>query len=160
MSIGLSFNVQEVGTRRMVRALDRLAQANTDKLLDTTGQLIENQVRHRIKTERRSPKGKKWAKLSDHYAKSKKRKRPRGSLLVFDDELRDTMQHQTEQGNVVVGSALPYAATHQYGDKRLGFGTTMVTIPARPFLGLSAQNEDDVLSTINDFFEHELGILL
>jgi phage gpG-like protein len=51
--------------------------------------------------------------------------------------------------HVEVGSQLPHAAIHQFGGKA-GKGR-QVFIPARPFIGMSAGAERDIIDTINAY---------
>lgn len=59
---------------------------------------------------------------------------------------------------VVIGSGMEYAATQQFGAKKGAFGKTRRNgpipwgdIPARPFLGISAQDERTITSVINEY---------
>jgi phage virion morphogenesis protein len=58
-------------------------------------------------------------------------------ILIQSGALRGSIHYVASSDNVLIGSALVYAATHQYGRTR-GRGTP---IPARPFLVV--QPEDD-----------------
>lgn len=51
--------------------------------------------------------------------------------------------------SVTIGSRLKYAAIHQFGGKA-GRGKK-VTIPARPFIGMSASAERAIIDTINGY---------
>ncbi|VEH67135.1 Mu-like prophage protein gpG [Rodentibacter pneumotropicus] len=50
----------------------------------------------------------------------------------------------------LVGTNEPYAAIHQFGGKA-GRGRS-VTIPARPFLVLTPQDEADILDDVQHYF--------
>ena len=59
---------------------------------------------------------------------------------------------------VEIGSGTKYAATHQFGAKQGAFGRSKRggpipwgDIPARPFLGISAQDERTITSVINEY---------
>ena len=52
---------------------------------------------------------------------------------------------------VEVGTNVEYAAIHQFGGDEVG-----INIPARPYLGLSPDNEADLLSVVEDFIEEAL----
>lgn len=50
-----------------------------------------------------------------------------------------------------VGTNVEYAAIHQFGGDEVG-----INIPARPYLGLSPDNEADLLGVVEDFIEQAL----
>ena len=54
---------------------------------------------------------------------------------------------------VEVGSALVYAAIHQLS----GAGTKRPNIPARPYLGVSDQDEQDLADAVETFWTRSLG---
>lgn len=114
-------------------------------LLDSLGAEIATQTQRRIREEKTGPDGRDWPEWSERYAK---RRRGRGGSKLFrEGDLDDSIQHfLRDAGEVVVGSSLVYAATHQFGDPGRG-------IPARPFLGFSPENERDLEAIIEDWME-------
>ncbi len=56
---------------------------------------------------------------------------------------------EATRNSVTVGSRLKYAAIHQFGGQA-GRGKK-VTIPARPFIGMSRTAEQDIINTINGY---------
>lgn len=73
--------------------------------------------------------------------------RRRGTLRVTD-QLRDSIHYQLIGHNAVsIGSNKVYAAIHQFGGRsREGW-----YVPARPYLGLSRENSDEILGIINEY---------
>lgn len=66
--------------------------------------------------------------------------------------LRNSIQIQrVTDTESVVGTKLPYAAIHQFSG-RAGRGRK-VTIPARPFIGVSAQGKDEIMAIIRRHLE-------
>lgn len=134
---------------RIDRRLDRLRRevgSAFPALLDALGAEIATQAQRRIREEQSGPDGEEWPPWSERYAA---RRRGRGgSLLLRDGHLDDSLQHFVRPAGdeVVVGSTLVYAATHQFGDPDRG-------IPARPFLGFSPANEDDLEAVLADWME-------
>ncbi|MCZ7599370.1 MAG: phage virion morphogenesis protein [Gammaproteobacteria bacterium] len=61
------------------------------------------------------------------------------------------MTHAAGAKQVEVGTNLVYGAIHQFGG-RAGRGHS-VNIDARPYLGLSAEDEDEVVGILRDFVE-------
>lgn len=96
------------------------------------------------------PEGRKWTPLTPRYAKAKgKRKNALRGILTLTGALRDTIAYQAGPRAVQVGSNRAYAAIHQLGGKT-GRGGTM---PARPFLGLSAGDREEIVAILADFVE-------
>jgi phage virion morphogenesis protein len=132
-------------------ALGRLNDAQLAQLMYEVGALIEDQTKLRIADEKTSPEGAPWAPWSARYAGTRNAKNSRRhSLLVGEGDLRDSIQNFTTGLEAVVGSNLIYAATHQFGDAARN-------IPARPYLGLSADNrtaiEELVAGRIEDLLQ-------
>lgn len=131
---------------------------NTRALMSSIGEALVSGVKARFRSEE-DPEGKKWQPSARASAEG-------GKTLTDTARLRDSIEHAETASKVMVGSALPYARIHQEGGtirpkqaKRLIFkgpgGKTVaakqVTIPARPFLGVSKADMDEVKATIQDF---------
>lgn len=131
--------------RRLAELRNEVASA-FPALLDALGAEIETQTRRRIREEKTGSDGEEWAPWSERYAA--RREGRGGSLLLRDGHLDDSIQHFVRHGSdeVVVGSTMVYAATHQFGDPDRG-------IPARPFLGFSPANEDDLEAVLDDWMD-------
>ncbi len=100
------------------------------------GALLESSTKERIATDKKSPDGQSWAPWSEAYGAT------RGghhSLLVSDGSLRDSVQSFSSGREVRVGSNLVYAAIHHFGGEEVD-----MNIPARPWLGLSRADEEDI----------------
>lgn len=130
-------------------ALGRLASADLDDLAFNAGALIEASTRERIATEKAGPDGAAWAPWSDAYAATR---RGGQSLLVQGNHLLGSVQNYTDGWTVKVGSNLVYAAIHQFGGViENGFGRGIrITMPARPYLGLSAADRQAVEALVSD----------
>ena len=75
-----------------------------------------------------------------------------GKPLVDHGILRGSITHQAHPGSVDVGTNLVYAAIHQFGGEA-GRKSHRVTIDARPYLGLSPDDETEVVAILRDFVE-------
>jgi len=128
--------------RRLRRAAGDLAPAFRD-----FGESWLNSTRARIENQE-SPSGHPWAALSERYRQRKRRNKDK--LLISRGHLMGTLNYQASAQEVAVGSPLIYAATHQFGDERRG-------IPARPFLGLSDEDRDELLRVVNDHLSAALA---
>lgn len=119
-----------------------------------------------------APDGARWAPLSPGYLPFK-----RGPGILRGSAMRGGLQGSVtmdaDDRSVVIGSNKVYAAIHQFGGvirprtaRRLLFrnargavwGSAMeVTIPARPYLGLSRRDEETILQTTEDALARALG---
>lgn len=146
MSTGLVYDLS--GLRELEGRINGLARLNKPELLDIVGATVESQTRRRIQDEKEGPDGKSWPSWSAKYAK----RRPGGrTLLMSDDQLLDTLTHaRVDQDSVEVGSNMIYAATHQFGDGDRN-------IPSRPYLGISGDNETDLIREIDNYLDSVMG---
>ena len=126
------------------------------ELMDGIGRLVQEQTRHRIKTEKTAPDGTPWPANR------------RGTSILYDSHrLAESIDYLSTLDEIKVGSPLIYARIHQVGGtirpkngKALRFFAghnnqpvyvKSVTIPARPYLGLSADNIAEIESVVSDF---------
>jgi phage virion morphogenesis protein len=136
-----ALNLEAVDTR-----IGRLAFLDLRQLLEGIGAEVESQTRRRIVDEKTDPDGNEWAPWSPKYSETRHQGQ---SLLENQGHLLDSLMHEVQGTDVLVGSNLAYAATHQYGDPER-------SIPARPYLGLSAENEADIVRMTVDFLDETL----
>lgn len=73
-----------------------------------------------------------------------------GTPLVDTENLMSSITSYYDNDSAEVGTNEPYAAIHQFGGKA-GRGRK-VDIPARPFLVLTPQDEDDILEDVQAYF--------
>ena len=73
-----------------------------------------------------------------------------GTPLVDTENLMNSITSYYDNNVAEVGTNEPYAAIHQLGGKA-GRGRK-VDIPARPFLVLTPQDEDDILEDVQAYF--------
>jgi len=135
---GTRFKV-EIDDAAVRRTLERIVAAGEDltPALEDIGEALLASHFDRWRREE-APDGTPWAPLSPKYAARKARKRPNAGILVFDDLLR-SLAWQVQGDELELGTGRVYGATHQFG--RGG-------IPARPFLGLSGDDEAEVLEIL------------
>lgn len=98
--------------------------------------------------------GKKTGKLTQKGAGYAMSKKP----LVRDGFLQDTIDYQVDGNTLLVGSPQKYAAVQQFGAQQGEFGRTRRNhpipfgdIPARPFLGVSDEDERSILETLGHY---------
>jgi len=113
--------------------------------------------------EETAPDGSRWVALNPLYASGKRRP---GILREsgMSGGLQDSISGEVQGHSVIVGSNKIYAAVHQFGAtitprgaKALHFMmggqkivARSVTIPARPYLGLSARDEETIQEAAED----------
>jgi phage virion morphogenesis protein len=145
---GTHLQVDTRGIERLARRIGKLASAQRGELLDAIGFEVENQTRRRISDEKRAPDGTPWPDWSPRYAQTR---HGGHSLLQGEDDLLDSIQYLVRGDQVEVGSNLVYAAIHQFGGAEVG-----MPIPARPYLGVSPENEADILAVVEDYLDQVL----
>lgn len=150
-------------------AFDRLRSSGGDGLiqacLKNIGIAVVRQTRQRF-TDGKDPRGNAWAPLNPEYAKGK-----RGTKILQEQGmaggLMGSVTDRVGDGYVEIGTNKVYGAIHQFGGTirprtadflvfKLGGRTVFarkVTIPARPFLGLSTANKAELLDIIADHIE-------
>lgn len=164
--MGAAVEIIEQGLSEAIAALDRLTALDRHELMDTLGRTVQLQTRRRITSEKTAPDGTQWPPTWRG-----------GSTLYLTGALAQSIDYISSQTEVHVGSPLVYARIHQLGGtvkakdgKALAFSVPggfrkalpggsekaflkSVTIPARPYLGLSASNIDEAEAVIADFME-------
>jgi len=140
VGIAVNLDVDVSGLRPLVSALDDQALGD---IMYGVGQLVESQTKERIATEKRAPGGAAWAPWSPDYATTRGAAQ---SLLVSENNLLTSIQNYTRGLTAEVGTNLVYGAIHQFGGADVG----KAGLPARPYLGLSAQNEADIRDLVID----------
>ena len=112
-------------------------------LPDALGAMVESQTRRRIEEERTAPDGTPWPAWSKDYGATR---HSGHALLQGEGDLVDSLFHETTSDGAEIGTGLVYGATHQFGREENH-------IPARPFLGLSPDNEAEITQLIADLVE-------
>ena len=149
----VSLVVQSHGIGEAVNRLTRLANWRPNDAARKIAPILESQTRRRIEAEKTSPEGRAWAP-----------NRTRTSILLRTGRhLRDSISHRASGGDAIVEATWKYAHVHQKGAtirpksaRRLVFMlgdrkvfASQVKIPARPFMGLSAANEKEIIAELN-----------
>ena len=139
----LSWDLRELET--IQTALNKAGGRSFKPMMESLALEIEEQTRARFETKE-GPDGP-WDNWSEKYAEKKAGSGQ--SLLRQDNYLEESITHNFSGSNgvnaqVAIGSPMIYAANHQYGDDDRG-------IPARAYLGITAEDEDDLVLIINDY---------
>jgi phage virion morphogenesis protein len=150
MSLGLRIETRELD--RLVERLNRLGRADRAALMTELASEGESQTRRRITDEKTAPDGTPWPAWSDAYAATRHGGQ---SLLQGEGDLLDSLTSDADAGMATWGSNLVYAAIHQAGGAP-GMPPGPAAIPARPYLGLSAENLDDMEGIAEDWLNEHL----
>ena len=144
--------------RALGNAIHRMG--DTQDLMDSIGEALRSSTLKRFDDEE-DPTGKKWKPSARATAEG-------GKTLDKEGHLKDSIDYHATSSKVMVGSNLPYARIHQLGGtiqpkkgKFLKFrgldGENVfvkeVTIPARPYLGISDDDREEIIATMTDFLE-------
>lgn len=154
----------EINDAEVRRAIDGLISAavNLQPALDEIGTMLVAATQQRFERGE-APDGARWPE-------SIRAREEGGQTLIDRGHLRDSITHRASAEEVEVGTNVLYAATHQFGATirarnarhlkfRLGdrfVSKTEVTIPARPFIGISADDRAEIAEILIDHLREAL----
>ncbi|MDC7787360.1 phage virion morphogenesis protein [Rhodoplanes sp. TEM] len=159
--MSIAIVVDTAGLDKLNALTSRLDTAQTEELLTDIGGLLESSTRERISETKTSPDGAAWPP----------NRAGTSILLQSGRHLLDSIAFIVGGDQVEVGSSWEYAHVHQDGAtitpktaQRLAFkvgGRTVfarkVTIPARPFVGFSAEDREKVERLATDWLGRLVG---
>ena len=121
-------------------------------IMRTVAQGVELQTKHRIRNEKTAPDGKRWAPWSEAYART--RKKGVHSLLMDTWAMSDDkLGSKSSATTATIFNTAPYAGRHQTGGFNINSQGRATVLPARPFLGLSRQNAEDIQNWLGPMLE-------
>ena len=92
----------------------------------------------------------KWTELSESTIKQRtKNKQWPGMILQISGQLASSVNTYYDNDSAVIGSNLDYAAIHQLGGQ--AGKNKSVEIPARPYLKLTDEDFEEILSVTENF---------
>ena len=148
----------------LVRQLGQLIGALThpEPALRSIGEELQRTTQDRFDPgQKKSPDGTPWARNSPVTIARKGRDNPLYERGILQGSIR--YQLSGARG-VEVGTNLVYGAAHQFGmvkgyagRTRRGAPIPWGNIPARPYLGLSADDETEVVRILRDYLERQTG---
>jgi phage virion morphogenesis protein len=177
MALSVQVDTRGEELARYQRLLDHLGRTDyKSELLESIGDVVERQTRRRISDEKTAPDGTAWTPWSAAYAKTRHGNQ---FLLQGEGDLLDSIEYQVQRNHVRVGSALAYAGVHQDGFsgsvqvpahirritqafgkvlkspvyQSVGSFTRQMEMPKREYLGLSSDNQTELLAVIGDFWQ-------
>ena len=153
-------------TRRLLKKLRSYAEIDKRRINAALAEGVRESTLERFK-ESRSPEGKRW-KTSIRAASEG------GKTLIDTSQLRNSIRSSSDDSGFAVGTNVKHAATHQFGAQgrtirarraktlRFQIGGAWVSkkkvrinIPARPFLGLSDEDMQEIKSTVEEYINRE-----
>lgn len=139
-----------------VKKLQNIAQQleKPRKLYGILGETLKKRHNERFKAEI-DPQGNKWKPLSPRTLASKRKNSKSLKILRQDGYLSDKTAYNVKDDGVEFGSAAKYARLHQFGGNT-GRGRK-VKIPARPWLGVSKTDEQELLRVANEHLKRVLA---
>lgn len=126
----------------------KLSSSEERDILEAIGTEIETQIEERFENQR-DVSGNKWKDISQKTREYYNKKGIVGSILSRTRQLRDTIESQVNNSQLLTGATKVYAAVHNFGDDSRN-------IPQREFLGLSSDNYADIENIINEFLENSI----
>lgn len=145
----------KLDSKLVLQQLERLSKgaANPRPALLAIGESLVESTKKRFGSSS-APDGKPWAANSALTLKRKRGSKP----LVNEGTLRDQIGYVESGNQLTIFSSMIYAATQQFGAKQGAFGRSRRntpipwgTIPARPFLGVSNDDEKMIVETVSEY---------
>ncbi|MGN0153503.1 MAG: phage virion morphogenesis protein [Lachnospiraceae bacterium] len=142
--------------------LRRLNDMNVDKtgVMNAIAEGLRTSTEERFQAQE-TPEGTKWEE-------SRRASESGGKTLIRTSALRTSIKTEVNSTGLAVGTNLIYAATHQFGDERtirakngkylkfkigdrfVSKQSVRVNIPARPFLGISEKDDEEIREILED----------
>ncbi|KEG17049.1 phage virion morphogenesis protein [Bartonella bacilliformis] len=160
MTVSTHIEIQETGLEAALSFLQKSSSVSMETLTQGVGRLLQESTRRRIQSEKASSQGERW-----------KNNHARTSILYASGALSRSIDMAVSSEKVIVGSGLVYARIHQLGGViRPKNGSTLrfflksgkaqrfvtvrqVTMPARPYLGLSERNKVEIIKAAEDWLK-------
>lgn len=132
--------------REVIKALQKLQAAAGDvsPALKEIGEVLLKSTKERFETGT-SPDGSQWADNEPSTIARKGRNKP-----LFDQGIlmREIHYDPPSNNELVFGSSMEYAAMQQFGGTKDEFPNLWGDIEARPFLGVSEEDDVEILNIV------------
>lgn len=149
--------------RKLTKTLKNFENTNFNEINKNVAVGLRNSTLDRFKKEQ-SPENKKWEKRK--YGNNRKK------LLKNTGILKNSIKSKADKKIATVGTNLEYASTHQFGAKNMRIRAknskllkfkignrwistkeVTVNIPARPFLGISDEDTQEIKDVLEYYVE-------
>ncbi|MDD9910193.1 MAG: phage virion morphogenesis protein [Ahrensia sp.] len=156
----IEVSIDDAEVRAAFRDMAR-AGRNTRPIMSAIGQGLVSSTERRFISQT-SPDGEAWQALNPDYAAGKRSSR----ILTESGRLRSSVKFVASNDTTRVGTNAVHAAAHQFGVTitpktgshlifKMGGRTVAaksVTIPERPFLGISSEDEAMIAEIVFSFY--------
>lgn len=144
-----------IDNKRVLGALNGLLQqtSNLRPALQDMGEYFVESTKRRFAT-RTAPDGTKWKDNADSTIKGKGRNQP---LIGESRRLSNEIHPVVGDKSVSWGSSLVYAGMQQNGGLKSAYPHLWGDIPARPYLGISDEDERVALEILQEHLVAPLG---
>lgn len=137
----------------LLKELGRLEKLELKGALNAIGEGLRTSTVERFEAEE-SPEGKKWKPSIRASMESG------GKTLTQSGKLKTHIRKRVSGSGLAVGTNDIKAATHQFGDTRTirvknRASSIRITIPPRPFLGISEADEQEIRETLEEVLEEK-----
>lgn len=154
---GLTLTLRMEGLDRVHRGLGMLEKAGADPkpFLEDAGEYLLRSTLYRWRAEV-DPQGQPWKALSPAYALGKGSKKGGvNKILQLRGRLIKSVHWGIRGKTLFLGTNVVYSRIHQEGGKTGRGGHAL--IPARPFLGISAENRRRLVHLVNEHLKAALN---
>lgn len=137
----------KINDKEIKRALKNMQNFNSFEMFDEIGSYLDSSVDQRFQNGV-DPSGAPWQE-------SNRAKNEGGKTLIDHSILVNSITHIASGKGVEQGTNLVYAAIHQFGGNA---GRNKATeLVARPFLGINADDENEINAIVKDFLKEALN---
>ncbi len=153
---GVTITVDDADVRGLLDRIAEFGERGLREALVDIGAHLWRATRDRAVAEV-APDGTPWHALSPGYAARKAKRRAGVGMLTWDwHMLGDRLTYQVEDDAMELGTSAKYGAIHQFGGKP-DMAPGPAAIPARPWLGLSDQDEREVIEILREHLDAAIG---
>ncbi|MEL3907913.1 MAG: phage virion morphogenesis protein [Treponemataceae bacterium] len=146
----VTIDLREIETLGELLNHKALTSNDRQSLLKSIGLEMVEQSKTRITETNEAPSGEPWAWFAESTLKFLNKHEMNTSLLLREGELLGSLKSELKnEWSILVGACKEYAAVHQFGyDEK--------NIPARPYIGLSTENIDDLVVLTENWLQEKL----
>lgn len=153
---GASFKIDfddNAQIRDLFADLRQVLSGEMKPLFTEIGADLEQSTRERIETTKTGPDGTPWPDISEAWRDDKRERGLAEGILTMRGDLLNSIRFEASDNSLqMIAGPTEYAAIHQFGGEtgRRGGRFTML---ARPFLGLSRDDQANIIDAVRDMLE-------
>lgn len=148
---------------QLISRLDRISGIDKAGVMNAIAEGLRTSTQERFRSGT-DPDGSRWKP-------SERERSGKGKTLIRTNALSTSIRAKADATGAAVGTNKIYAATHQFGDERtirakngkylkfkvggrfVSVSSVRVNIPARPFLGISQSDDEEIRELLEEVFE-------